>query len=41
MTANGGVVEGGYSSAELNIEGPGFGTVKRCIDGNRKEDETF
>jgi hypothetical protein len=38
-SANGGVVEGRYSSAEFHIECPRFGAIECCIHGNGKEDE--
>jgi hypothetical protein len=37
--ANGGVVEGRYSSAEFHIECPRFSAVECCIHGDGKEDD--
>ena len=40
-SANGGVVEGRYSSAEFHIECPRFSAIECCIHGNGKEDESL
>jgi hypothetical protein len=40
-SANGGVVEGRYSSAEFHIECPKFSAVECCIQGDGKEDESL
>ncbi len=40
-SADGGVVEGRYSSAEFHIECPRFGAIEYCIHGNGKEDESL
>jgi hypothetical protein len=40
-SANGGVVEGRYSLAEFHIECPIFSTIKCCVHGDGKEDESL
>ena len=40
-SANGGVVEGRYSSAEFHIECPRFSAVECCVHGDGKEDESL
>jgi hypothetical protein len=40
-SANGGVVEGRYSSAEFHIECPRFSTIECCVHGDGKEDESL
>jgi hypothetical protein len=40
-SANGGVVEGRYSSAEFHIECPRFRTIECRIHGDGKEDESL
>ena len=40
-SANGGVVEGRYSSAEFHSECPRFSTVECCIHGDGKELSPF
>jgi hypothetical protein len=40
-SANGGVVEGRYLSAEFHIECPRFSTVECCIHRDGKEDESL
>jgi hypothetical protein len=40
-SANGGVVEGRYSSAEFHIECPRFSAVECCIHGDGNEDESL
>jgi hypothetical protein len=39
--ANGGVVEGRYSSVAFHIECPGFSTIECCVHRNGKEDESL
>jgi hypothetical protein len=40
-SANGGVVEGRYSSVEFHIGYPRFSAVECCIHGDGKEDESL
>jgi hypothetical protein len=40
-SANGGVVEGRYSSAEFHIECPRFSAIECCVHGDGKEDESL
>jgi hypothetical protein len=40
-SANGGVVEGRYSSAEFHIECPRFSAIECCIHRDGKEDESL
>jgi hypothetical protein len=40
-SANGGVVEGRYSSAEFHIECPRFSAVECCVHRDGKEDESL
>jgi hypothetical protein len=40
-SANGGVVEGRYSSAEFHIECPRFSAVECCVHSDGKEDESL
>jgi hypothetical protein len=40
-SANGGVVEGRYSSAEFHIQCPRFSAVECCVHGDGKEDESL
>jgi hypothetical protein len=40
-SANGGVVEGRYLSAEFHIECPRFSAIECCIHGDGKEDESL
>jgi hypothetical protein len=39
--ANGGVVEGRYSSAEFHVECPRFSAIECCVHGDGKEDESL
>jgi hypothetical protein len=40
-SANGGVVEGRYSSVEFHIECPRFRAIECCVHGDGKEDESL
>jgi hypothetical protein len=40
-SANGGVVEGRYSSAEFHIQCPRFSAVECCVHGDGKEYESL
>jgi hypothetical protein len=40
-SANGGVVEGRYSSVEFHIECPRFSAIECCVHGDGKEDESL